>query len=174
MNIRPDRAGDAAVVRDVLVAAFAGNAEVGLVEQLRRDGDLVLALVVEDGGAVCGYVAFPRLTVEHRNGSYNAVGLAPVGVAPERQRCGIGGGLIREGHRRLAEQGESLVFVLGHAAYYPRFGYSIDAAAPFVSAYSGPHFMALRLNESAARRQGPLSCGVRSTRLTHATLQAHD
>ena len=41
------------------------------------------------------------------------------------------------------------MFVLGHPAYYARFGYSLAAADAFGSDYSGPHFMALRLNESA-------------------------
>jgi putative acetyltransferase len=147
--IRPELARDAAAIREVLIAAFAGSAEADLVEQLRRDRDLVLALVAEDEGTMCGTVAFPRLMVEDRASSHSVVGLAPVGVVPERQRRGIGSALIREGHRRLAAQGESLVFVLGHATYYPRFGYSVEAAAPFISAYAGSHFMALRLNESA-------------------------
>jgi putative acetyltransferase len=150
VNIRPERAEDAAAVRSLLVAAFAGDAEADLVERLCRDGDLVLALVTEDA-AVCGYVAFPRLTIEDRSGRHAAIGLAPVAVTPQRQRRGVGSALIREGHRRLAAQGESLVFVLGHAAYYPRFGYSVEAAAPFASPYAGPHFMALRLREDAPR-----------------------
>jgi putative acetyltransferase len=149
--MRLEHAGDAAAIRSVLAAAFAGLAEADLVEHLRRDGDLVLALVAEEGGTVCGYLAFPRLSVEDGAGTHSVVGLAPVGVAPTRQRRGIGGALIRAGHRRLAAQGESLVFVLGHAAYYPRFGYSADAAVPFESAYSGPHFMALRLSDRAPR-----------------------
>jgi putative acetyltransferase len=149
--IRPERAADAAAIRDVLIAAFHGNAEASLVERLRRDGDLVLALVAEHDGALRGYVAFPRLGVEHEAGRHTVVGLAPVGVAPECQGRGIGSALILEGHRRLAAQGEPLVFVLGHAAYYPRFGYSHDVAAPFESAYAGPHFMALRLGKNAPR-----------------------
>ena len=39
--------------------------------------------------------------------------------------------------------------MLGDPGYYPRFGYNLDAAPPFDCAYAGPHFMALRLNESA-------------------------
>ena len=78
-------------------------------------------------------------------------GSLPSASCPTRQRRGIGSALIREGHRRLAAQGESLIFVLGHPVYYPRFGYSVEAAAPFESPYSGPHFMALRLNENAPR-----------------------
>jgi putative acetyltransferase len=148
VNIRPERSDDAAAIRRILIAAFSGSAEADLVERLRRDGDLVLALAADDG-ELNGYVAFPRLRVESEAGSVDVVGLAPVAVAPDRQRRSIGSALIREGHRRLIGRGESLIFVLGHAAYYPRFGYSLAAAAPFDSDYAGPHFMALRLNESA-------------------------
>ena len=155
MNVRPERSDDAAAIRRILIAAFAGSAEADLVERLRRDGDLVLALVADDREP-CGYVAFPRLRVQGADGARDVVGLAPVAVAPDRQRRGIGSALIREGHRRLIERGESLIFVLGHAAYYPRFGYSVAVAAPFRSDYAGPHFMALRLNESA-----PLGVKVR-------------
>ena len=130
VNIRPERSDDAAAIRSILIAAFAGSAEADLVERLRRDGDLVLALAADDG-EVRGYVAFPRLRVEHADGARDVVGLAPVAVAPDRQRRGIGSALIREGHRRLVARGESLIFVLGYPAYYTRFGYSLAAAAPF-------------------------------------------
>ena len=148
MNIRPERSDRRPAIRRILTAAFSGSAEADLVERLRRDGDLVLALAADDG-EVRGYVAFPRLRVEAADGAHDVVGLAPVAVAPGRQRRGIGSALIRAGHRRLIERGESLVFVLGHPAYYTRFGYSLAAAEPFRSDYAGPHFMALRLNESA-------------------------
>jgi putative acetyltransferase len=151
VNIRPERADDAAAIRHILTAAFSGSAEADLVERLRRDGDLVLALAADDG-EVRGYVAFPRLRVEDAGGARDVVGLAPVAVAPGRQHSGIGSALIREGHRLLMARGESLIFVLGHPAYYPRFGYSVAAAVPFLSDYAGPQFMALRLNESAPLR----------------------
>ena len=148
MNIRPERGDDAAAIKSILIAAFSGSAEAELVERLRRDGDLVLALAADDG-EVRGYVAFPRLRVEHADGARDVVGLARVAVAPDRQRRGIGSALVRAGHRRLVERGESLIFVLGYPAWYGRFGYSVAAAEPFDSAYSGPHFMALRLSDVA-------------------------
>jgi putative acetyltransferase len=148
VNIRPERSDDAPTIRNILTAAFSGSAEANLVERLRLDGDLVLALVADDG-EVRGHVAFPRLRVEDSDGTHDVVGLAPVAVAPGLQRRGIGSALINEGHRRLIERGESLAFVLGDPAYYARFGYSLLAAQPFESNYSGSHFMALRLNESA-------------------------
>jgi putative acetyltransferase len=146
VNIRPS--DDAAAIRRILIAAFSRTAEADLVERLRRDGDLVLALAADDHEP-CGYVAFPRLRVEDADGVRDAVGLAPIAVTPDRQRGGIGSALILAGHRRLIALGESLIFVLGDPAFYTRFGYSLAAAQPFRSGYAGPHFMALRLNESA-------------------------
>jgi putative acetyltransferase len=146
VNIRSERIEDAQAIRSILTAAFSRDSEADLVERLRLDGDLVLALADDE---MRGYAAFPRLRVDDADGAHDVVGLAPVAVAPGLQRRGIGSALIREGHRRLARQGTTLVFVLGHPAYYTRFGYSLFAAEPFESDYSGPHFMALRLNDGA-------------------------
>jgi putative acetyltransferase len=44
-----------------------------------------------------------------------------VAVAPDRQRQGIGGELVREGLRRADAAGEPLVIVVGHPEYHPRF-----------------------------------------------------
>jgi putative acetyltransferase len=49
--------------------------------------------------------------------------LGPISVTPEHQRTGIGSALIREALRRADDRGEPLVLVLGHADYYPRFGF---------------------------------------------------
>jgi putative acetyltransferase len=149
MRIRSERTGDAGAVRRILLAAFAGQGEADLVDQLRADHALVLALVAEQDRAICGHVAFPRLMVETHDRYDEAVGLAPLAVAPERQRRGIGSALVRAGLRVLAAQGEALVFVLGEPAYYARFGFAVAAARPFASAYSGSHFMALRLGAKA-------------------------
>ena len=151
MNIRPERAEDTAAIRKILVSAFPSAAEADLVERLRGDGDLALALVAEENAVACGYVSFPRLAVDEGTLIHDAAGLAPVAVTPERQRRGIGGVLIREGHRLLHERGTSLIFVLGDPGYYARFGYDLDTAAPFSSVYAGPYFMALRLSETAPR-----------------------
>jgi len=148
VNIRPERTEDAAAIRATLISAFPGSAEADLVERLRRDGDLALALVADDAGRLHGYAAFPKLAVEDAGRTYGAVALAPVAVTPDRQRLGIGGALVREGHRLLVAQGFAIVFVLGDPDYYARLGYDLDAAA---SVYAGPYFMALRLSEDAPR-----------------------
>ena len=151
MNIRPERAEDAAAIREILVAAFPSAAEADLVERLRRDGDLALALVAEESGKLHGYAAFVKLVVDDGERIHRAVGLAPIAVTPLRQRLGVGGALIREAHGLLAARGIPLIFVLGDPDYYTRQGYDPDLALPFDCVYAGPYFMALRLNESAPK-----------------------
>jgi putative acetyltransferase len=141
-TVRPERAEDASAVRALLEAAFAGPAEADLVDRLRADGDLVLALVAGQTGIV-GHVAFSRLAVEGTGPSQPAIVLAPLAVAPMRQRRGIGAALVRAGLGLLTEAGEALVFVLGDPAYYRRFGFT--PADRFASPYAGQHFMARRL-----------------------------
>ncbi len=140
--IRDETPGDAGGVRDVLRAAFQGDVEAKLVDELRADGDIVLSLVaIDPKGGVIGYVAFPRLSVAE----VPCIGLAPVAVAPEHQRRGIGKALIEQGMATLKQHGEKLVFVLGEPGYYTRFGFDPQAATPFASDYAGPYFMACRL-----------------------------
>ena len=62
--------------------------------------------------------------------------LAPLAVIPEFQNRGVGGLLIKEGIKRLKTIGSKLVFVLGHADYYPRHGF-IPNAAPM--GYPAPY-----------------------------------
>ena len=63
---------------------------------------------------------------------------------------GRGGALIRAGLENAKEFGAHGVLVLGHPAYYPRFGFSAQTAAKVSSPYSGsPAFMALALEPGA-------------------------
>jgi putative acetyltransferase len=52
------------------------------------------------------------------------MGLAPMAVVPARQRQGIGARLIAVGLERCGQLGAAAVVVLGHADYYPRFGFT--------------------------------------------------
>ncbi len=62
---------------------------------------------------------------------------------PAFQNRGLGGELIRAGNARCKELGCVGVIVLGHAEYYPRFGFSPQIAESMQAPFSGPHFMAL-------------------------------
>jgi putative acetyltransferase len=144
LAVRDETPADFAAIRAVNEAAFGGAQEADLVDALRRDGDLLLSLVADDGGVI-GHAAFSRVQVE----GDPAVALAPVAVRPERQRRGAGTALIEHGLQRLRQSGETLVFVLGEPAYYDRFGFAAAPAARFETPYPGPYFQSLALSPRA-------------------------
>lgn len=121
---RPETAADLAQIREVNLAAFPTPHEADLVETLRTDPQAWisgLSWVTEAPGE--GIAGFALLTRCHVNGS-PALTLGPCAVRPEHQRRGAGSAAIRAGLDAARQQGENLVLVLGHAEYYPRFGFT--------------------------------------------------
>ena len=49
--------------------------------------------------------------------------LAPMAVHPAWQRRGIGGALVRAGLEACRAARHDVVMVIGHPAFYPRFGF---------------------------------------------------
>ena len=130
MNIRQETTADRPAVFRLIEQAFAGEAlsdhrEQYLVERLRESPAFIpeLSLVAEDGGAVVGFVLLTEARIEDGQQSLPTLALAPVAVLPDRQGEGIGGKLIEAAHTRATELGYASVVLLGHADYYPRFGY---------------------------------------------------
>ncbi|KTE01047.1 hypothetical protein ATE68_18710 [Sphingopyxis sp. H038] len=155
VGIRAATAADADAIDSVIRAAFAGTdfghqGEAELVGMIDADGDTLVSLVAERDGAIVGHVLFSRMDVEADGAALSGAGLAPVSVVPGSQGQGIGDALIRAGLDALRAQGVAISFVLGHEAYYPRFGYSPDLATRFASPFAGPHFMAMMLDSDAA------------------------
>ncbi|WP_332819356.1 GNAT family N-acetyltransferase [Sphingopyxis sp.] len=154
IGIRVATAADADAVDIIIRAAFAGTdfghqGEAELVRMIDGDGDTLVSLVAERDGVIVGHVLFSRMDVDADGQPLAAAGLAPVAVRPGLQGQGIGDALIRAGLDVLREQGIAISFVLGHEAYYPRFGYSPELAARFASPFAGPHFMAMMLDSGA-------------------------
>lgn len=140
---------DHAAVRAVLRHAFPADDEANLVEQLRADGDGLVELVAASDTAIQGHILYSPLAIERDGVVIRAAALAPVAVLPAFQGQGIGGALIRAGNARCAELGLDAIVVLGHADYYPRFGFSAQTAESLQAPFSGPHFMALELRPGA-------------------------
>jgi putative acetyltransferase len=157
--VRDEKAGKArerALIRALHQAAFGGLEEADLVDRLRVDGEVLLSLVAELGAGIAGHVLFSRMWIETpgRLGAAGvlsagaltaAVALAPVAVLPAHQRRGIGGQLIRHGLDRMRERGEKILIVVGHPAYYPRFGFSTGKARRLESPFPREAFMAMEL-----------------------------
>ena len=121
---RPETSRDADAVRAVIVAAFPTPEEADLVDALRRDPDAWIeglsAVVEDDQGRVVAHALLTRCHV----GDEPALALAPCSVLPPYQRQGAGSAAIRAVLDAARERGETVVVVLGHADYYPRFGFT--------------------------------------------------
>ena len=145
--MRTATAGDWGAIHAVEAAAFGREAEARLVEAVRAEGAALLELVAEDEGQIVGHILFSRMTTDPVR---RFAGLAPVAVAPEQQGRGWGEALCRTGIEALRGMGAEAVVVLGHEAYYPRFGFSRDAARLIASPYAElPAFMAMELTPGA-------------------------
>ncbi|MFE6837348.1 bifunctional class I SAM-dependent methyltransferase/N-acetyltransferase [Streptomyces sp. NPDC057705] len=120
---RPETAADVAAVREVNLAAFGTPLEADLVDALRTDAAWLpgLSYVAEaPDGTVAAHALLTRCEVD----GVPALALAPVAADPALQRSGAGSSVVRALLAAAAERGESLVLVLGHPEYYPRFGFA--------------------------------------------------
>jgi putative acetyltransferase len=148
MRIRPERPADVPGIRAVNLAAFETSTEADLVDALRGQADPIVSLVAEDGEAIVGHILFsPVRLMAYPN--LRIAGLAPMAVLPARQRQGIGSTLIHEGLERCRRLGFGAVIVLGHAEYYPRFGFTAASRFGLKCEYDVPEdvFMALELDQ---------------------------
>jgi putative acetyltransferase len=152
MEIRGETTVDIPAIRSLLTNAFPTGAEAELVDRLRDQGSAVFSLVAIVDGQLIGHAMFSQMDRPD-----DALGLAPVAVLADRRRKGSAAGLIREGLSRARADGWGSVFVLGDPDYYGRFGFETSSAVGFISAYAGPHLMALALRTVAlAVREGEL------------------
>ncbi|MER7205111.1 N-acetyltransferase, partial [Streptomyces sp. NPDC000188] len=115
---------DIAAVHAVNAAAFPTEAEADLVDALRADTDAWLPGLSYVAEAPDGTVAAHALITRCLVGGAPAAALAPVAVLPRYQRRGAGSAVVRAVLDAARARGERLVLVLGHPAYYPKFGFT--------------------------------------------------
>jgi putative acetyltransferase len=152
MLIREATSEDRAEIHAVVAAAFGQPDEADLVDALRADGDVVVELVAEADRFIVGHLLFsPLITDTGRR----FAALAPLSVSPDRQKDGVGTALMQVGHELCRKAGIEAVIVLGHPDYYPRVGYSAQAARTVTAPFSGPSYMGLALVSGAL--DGPVT-----------------
>ena len=120
IEIREEHSGDIATIRDLNKQAFGQDQEGNIVDALRSNGAVLLSLVATLNRQVVGHIMYSPLSV----GEVNGAALGPVAVLPQHQRQGIGSKLVEAGNRRLEESGCPFIIVVGHAHFYPRFGFT--------------------------------------------------
>ena len=70
-----------------------------------------------------GHVLISKALVLEEDFKHDVMVLAPVAVDPNYQKQGIGGKLVSEALKRCDQMGVSLVLLIGHPSYYPKFGF---------------------------------------------------
>jgi putative acetyltransferase len=150
IRIRKEQPLDIGAIREVNLRAFGRKLEADLVEKLRHNCSDVLSLVAIEQNEVVGHVLFSPAIIENGDRAVKGMGLAPLSVLPQYQRQGIGSELIRTGIAILNDRRCPFVIVLGHAEYYPRFGFEPASRHLIRSEWKVPDeaFMILVLNES--------------------------
>jgi len=144
--IREDTPKDYRAITRLTDLAFGGTDESRAIDTLRLDGDTLWSKVLLKDRDIIGHIQFYNVWLD---GKPIAAGLGPISVHPDHQRSGYGGQLIRAGLAEADPEEKQIVFLLGHISYYPRFGFSSELAAQYISPWSRPAFMALKLNEAA-------------------------
>ncbi len=145
--IRYARPADHPAIAQLVTDAFGRDVEARLVDLLRANGDVLFELVSLTDEAIDGHVLFSRMWAD-REGLYAALG--PLAVRPDLQRTGVGSALMHAALQVAREFGVHGVILLGHPAYYPRFGFSTQATRQVRNRYAGqPAFMALALEPGA-------------------------
>lgn len=153
MNIREEQPADVDEIRKVNSEAFETDAEANLVNALRSSGCAYISLVAETDGNIVGHILFTPVELTENKNNLKIMGLAPMAVLSKFQNKGIGSKLVNSGLEYCKSQGYDAVVVLGHPAYYPRFGFIPSVEYGIKSEYDVPDdvFMILELVPEALK-----------------------
>jgi len=151
VHVRPERPEDLDRIREINDAAFGEPSETEIIDGIRGTDRWIEggSLVAEAGeGALVGHILLSEGDLVADDETIRRIWMVgPVAVVPEQQRQGVGGALMRVAIDLATERGEPVLCLLGHASYYPRFGFEparpigIEAPRPWPDA----NWMALRL-----------------------------
>jgi len=164
VSIRESTVDDFESIRDVHLDAF-GEVDGAAVSKLAVDlltdetAKPLLSLVADAESRIIGSIIFTTARVQGREGKIAYI-LAPLAVATDFQRKGIGRALIEHGLQMLSGKGADLVFVLGDPKYYRRYGFSHNhrVLPPYQLEYPRA-WMALELKRGALEAvSGQIAC----------------
>lgn len=153
--IRDERSGDVRAIQDVNRRAFGQEEEGNIVDALRYNDGVLLSLVATSGGRVVGHILYSPVVV----GGVHGAALGPLAVHPDHQRQGIGSELVKAGNARMKEAGCPFILVVGHAEFYPRFGFTSASALGITCEWDVPDevFMVVVLDDMMTTRLSGLA-----------------
>jgi len=149
--VRHETNSDVEAIAVVNRLAFGQDDEGDLVDSLRQGDFVALSMVAVIDERVVGHIMLSQLEIISEHATIAALALAPMAVLPDFQGQGIGSQLISAALDQCRHDGHTIVIVLGHPNYYPRFGFSTELAKPLESIYAGDSFMAMELVAGALR-----------------------
>ena len=126
IEIRGERPGDEEAINEVNCRAFRHADEGQIVDDMRRVYPLYdrrFSVTAWHQEEMVGHALFTPVRQRLMGTTMWSLAVGPVAVVPEFQRQGIGGQLLAYGHRLGEKEGYGFAFLLGHSAYYPRYGY---------------------------------------------------
>ena len=132
VKIRKEEPYDMPSVFELIQLAFeseqhSDHQEQVLVENLRRSAEFIpeLSIIAEIDGKIVGYILLTKIQIVNQDSRQiqDSLALAPVAVLPQFQGKGVGSQLILYSHQIAKELGFGSIILLGHADYYPKFGY---------------------------------------------------
>ncbi len=130
--IRQERPADYKEVENVIYRAFehaeySDKTEHVLVARLRNSSAFIpeLSLVACMKDNIVGHILLTKIEIINDTLKYDSLALAPVSVLPGFQKKGIGAALVNKSHEIAKSMGYCSITLIGHAEYYPRFGYKL-------------------------------------------------
>lgn len=158
LEIRDSNPDDSATIESLYAKAFPEEDLVPLVRDLSNDTAVAISLIGTIDEQIVGHAILTKCGVA--GSSAEVALLGPLAVAPEWQRQGIGGAIVRAGLQRLEDADVELVCVLGDPAYYGRLGFLpeslVEPPYPLPDEWAGA-WQSQKLGEPTTRRAGKLS-----------------
>ncbi len=147
---------DARSSRRVTSETFGRLAEATLVDSLRQHGQIAISLVAEIEKEAIGHVVLSPVTLMPMLPGLRMLGLGPVAVLPRCQRNGVGSLLMKQAIEQARAEGWHALVVLGHPAYYARFGFVPANRFELRCEFDAPEeaFMALELQPGVLKGWG--------------------
>ncbi len=136
-----------AKVYALLRRAFPGSAyETGLVQKLHENDKPIHEWVCIHTNKVIAYIAFSNA---YNGNDLCGLHLAPMAVAPDFQKQGVGSELLRFALRQEPIKNQPL-FVLGEPGYYKKFGFEPCSLPICPFDKNNAHFLSMRNNTTTS------------------------